>query len=83
MLSDGLRVVILETKFLFSFDPEDVPKSPLEIWNFRILNWPEMFGHWTAKFNGHSLRSFSGLVQGIDFEGKDFDAVEEVGKLEC
>ena len=49
--------------------------------NFRILNWPEMFGHWTIKFQMVLLSSFSGLVQGIDFEGKDFDAVDEIKEV--
>ena len=78
MLSDGLRVVILGQNFFSSFDPEDVPKALHgNLQNFRILNWPEMFGHWTVKFQMVITRSFSGLVQGIDFEGKDFDAVVE------
>ena len=62
-----------------SFDPEDVPKSPS--WKSTEFSNTQLAGNvWPLDrkiSNGHSLRSFSGLVQGIDFEGKDFDAVEE------
>ena len=74
----------IEDKISFiSFDSKDEPESPC--WQSTEFSNTELAGNvWPVDRqipNGHLLRSFSGLVQGIDFEGKDLDAVEELKEV--
>ena len=61
----------------------DEPENPC--WQSAEFSNTELAGNvWPVDRqipNGKLLRSFSGLVQGIDFEGKDLDAVEELKEV--